>query len=134
MLSVRSLKQYDLIEFLTNKGFTITNTGEKVWQISHSGELPVYLHIGDTQIYFEVDLGNISSIASETLYFTLLDLNTEILPVSLGIDTSNSEDPRLVLVESRELENLDDNELLAVFAALEIATDKVEAVISEFIQ
>jgi hypothetical protein len=61
-------------------------------------------------------------------------LNTEILPVSIGINSTNASDPRLVLVESRETENLDDNEMLNVFTALEIAVDKVEGVLKEYLK
>jgi hypothetical protein len=61
----------------------------------------------------------------------VLDLNTEIQPVSAGIDTSNPDDVRLVLVESREASTLDDNELLAVFDAMELAVDRLEVLIQE---
>ena len=66
------------------------------------------------------------------LYFKLLDVNTEILPVSVGINTTNG-DNRLVLVESREYEHLDDNEILSVFDAFELAVDKIEALLTEFV-
>jgi len=61
-------------------------------------------------------------------------LNTEILPVSIGIDTTDESDPRLVLVESRECVNMDRSELLSVFDALEIAVDKIEGLLSEFVK
>ena len=74
-----------------------------------------------------------SGVASELLYFKLLDLNTEILPVSVGIDLTKEDDPRLVLVESREVSNLDENELLSVFNAFELACDRVETVLADFV-
>ena len=80
---------------------------------------------------FEIYLifGNRSQ--SKDFYFKLLDLNTEILPVSLGINSANPDDPRLVLVESREISNLDENEVLSVFDSLELATDKVEELLQK---
>ncbi|MEY3897008.1 MAG: hypothetical protein RLZZ214_2529, partial [Verrucomicrobiota bacterium] len=57
-------------------------------------------------------------------------LNTEILPVSAGLDTSHPEDRRLVLVESRETGDLSDQELLAVFDALELAVDRVTEILA----
>ena len=66
-----------------------------MFRVSREDELPVFVKVDDKNIYFEVDLGNISEIASKELYFKLLDLNTEILPVSFGINNSHSEDPRL---------------------------------------
>ena len=85
------------------------------------------------QIYFELDLGNIDAIVSQELLLALLVLNTEILPISVGLDTSNLEDRRLVLVESRETGELNDQELLAVFDALELAVDRVTELLSPYL-
>ena len=48
--------------------------------------------------------------------------------MSFGINNTNPEDPHLVLVESRETEDLDAHELLSVFDALELAVDRAEAI------
>ena len=61
-------------------------------------------------------------------------MNTEILPVSFAVNNSNPDDPHLVLVESRITVDLSDQELLAVFDALELATDKAEAVIADYVE
>ncbi|MGD9201738.1 MAG: CesT family type III secretion system chaperone, partial [Chitinispirillia bacterium] len=114
--------------------FFIEEITEKVLQVNRSGEQPVFITKSGNSIYFSLDLGGISEIGSKELYFKLLDLNTEILPVSIGIDTTDESDHRLVLVESRECSNLDRNELLSVFDALEIAEDKVESTLAEFIK
>ena len=106
----------------------------KVLKVKRTGEIPVYMNVEESVIFFQVDLGNVSKIAGDDLYFRLLDLNTEILPVSIGISTTNTSDPRLVLIESREISNLDDNEILSVFAALELAVDKVEEMLSEYLK
>jgi len=115
-----------LPHFLELNGFEVDDLGNDVLRVQREEELPVFLKITDTQIYYEVDLGNISEIVTEELLLKLLDLNTEILPVSLGLDTTNPDDPRLVLVESRETNDMNDNELLSVFDALELAVDRTE--------
>jgi len=132
-VAVKSLKNQSLIEFLQDNEFVVEQIADTVITARRLEELPVFISVGDERLFFEVDLGNISAVASQEVYFEILDLNTEILPVSLGIDTTNPEDPRLVLVESRETANLDNNELLAVLDAMEIATDKAEAVLSKYI-
>ena len=133
MKSVKiAIKQENtLSNFLESNGFTVEELGNDIYRVQRDEELPVFLKISDEQIYFEVDLGNISSIAGENLYFNLLDLNTEILPVSFGINNCNAADPRLVLVESRESGDLCANELLSVFDALELAIDKAEKLLSQ---
>lgn len=128
-LAVNVHRKATLENLLIEQDFQIEALTENVLKVTKADELPVFLQVNEGQIYFEVDLGNIAEIADKQLYFDLLDLNTEILPVSIGINNTNPEDPRLVLVESRETENLDDNEVLNVFSALELAVDKVSEVL-----
>jgi uncharacterized protein YjfI (DUF2170 family) len=122
-------KKEEFSRFLSLNGFDVEDLNNDIFRVSRENELPVFVKVDDKNIYFEVDLGNVSEIASQELYFKLLDLNTEILPVSFGINNSNTEDPRLVLVESRETSDLNDDELLSVFDALELAVDKAEALL-----
>lgn len=122
-------KKEEFSRFLSLNGFDVEDLGNDIFRVSRENELPVFVKVDDKNIYFEVDLGNISEIANKELYFKLLDLNTEILPVSFGINNTNTEDPRLVLIESRETGDLNDDEVLSVFDALELAVDKAEALL-----
>ncbi len=128
-IAIRSTKKANLLEFLELREFLVQDLGEGIYKVTRDDELPVFLRIGDGNIFFEVDLGNIDAIANQDLYFKLLDLNTEILPVSLGIDSSNRDDPRLVLVERRETGDLCDEEILCVFDSLELAVDRAAEVL-----
>lgn len=127
-----SLKE-DLASFLGFNGFTVEDLGDNLFRVERDGELPVFVSLDGRRLYFEIDLGNISAIANQQLYHDLLDLNTEILPVSLGLNRSNPDDPRLVLIESREADNLDSNELLSVFTALELAVDRSEELLANYL-
>ena len=122
---IKLQREDELARFLESNGFTVEELTNDVFRVQRDDELPVFLKVDDKQIYFELDLGNIESILSQDLLLSLLALNTEILPVSAGLDTSNPDDRRLVLVESRETSDLNDQELLAVFDALELAVDRV---------
>ncbi len=128
-----SLKE-DLVSFLEFNGFTVETLEENICRVERDGELPVFINLEDGHLYFEIDLGNVSSVATEKLYHDLLDLNTEILPVAFGLNRANPDDPRLVLVESREAENLDSNELLCVFTSLELAVDRAENLLSDYLK
>ena len=127
---IKTQREDELARFLESNGFTVEELSNDVFRIQREDELPVFLKVDDKQIYFEVDLGNIEAILSQDLLLSLLALNTEILPVSAGLDTTNAEDRRLVLVESREISDLSDQELLAVFDALELAVDRVTELLS----
>ena len=130
---VTSAQKEDLATFLKLNGFEVENLGENLYRVERDGELPVFLNVDSGQLYFEIDLGDITAVANEKLYHDLLDLNTEIQPVAFGLNRANPNDPRLVLVESREAENLDSNELLSVFTALELAVDRAEALLGTYL-
>ena len=130
---VRNVQSTSLKDFLLGNEFFVEQITDSVLQVTRSGEAPVFINDNGLSLYFSVDLGSMKEMDSKELYFALLDLNTEILPVSVGIDTTEKDDPRLVLVESRETASLDQNELLSVFDAFEIAVDKVEETIAPFI-
>lgn len=139
-IPIKSHKQEPLPQFLENHGFSVeiveTTTPEAVQVIraQRHNELPVFLHASGNQIFFETDLGNIDAFADVSLLADLLELNTEILPASIGFDCSNPADRRLVLVESRETGDLSDEELLAVFDAFELATDRVRDLLAPKLQ
>jgi hypothetical protein len=133
-VTIASRREADLIPFLKMNGYTVEEVNQNIMKVSRDEELAVFISVNEGNMYFELDLGNISAFADIDLYFKLLDLNTEILPVSFGINNSHPDDPRLVLVESRETGDLSDQELLAVFDALELAVDKAETLLSEYIK
>lgn len=127
---IRSVRSIGLEEFLQSHDYIMTEIKNDVILISRS-DLAIYLKSDKGILFFEVEIGNISKERTIELYEDLLDLNTEILPVSIGIDKTATNDPRLVLVESRESANLDENELLSVLQTMEIAVAKVELVLKK---
>jgi hypothetical protein len=131
---IKLKREEELPRFLESHGFTVEELDHSVMRIERDDELPVFLKVGDQQIFFEVDLGNIDEIISSELLLSLLALNTEILPVSVGLDTTDTADRRLVLVESRETADLSDQEFLSVFDALELAVDRVTNLLSSSIK
>jgi hypothetical protein len=127
---IKTESQEELIHFLLNNNFAIEELGNDIYLVSREDEMPVFLKVDADTLFFEVDLGHLNDFKVENLQFKLLDLNTEILPVSFGINNTNPEDPRLVLLESRQTGSLNDHELLGVFDALELAVDRAEALIA----
>lgn len=130
-ISVAIRKAATLEEFLELNGFSVEDLGGGNYSVTREDELAVMLNVTEGIMRFQVDICPTSTIDSKELYHKFLDLNTEVLPVSFGIDSTNASDPRLVLSESRLLSDLNDDELLCVFAALELATDRAEEVLTE---
>ena len=127
---IKTESQEELTHFLLNNNFAIEDLGNDIYLVSREDEMPVFLKVDEDTLFFEVDLGHLNDFEVENLQFKLLDLNTEILPVSFGINNTNPEDPRLVLLESRQTRSLNDHELLGVFDALELAVDRAETLIA----
>ena len=113
------------------RGFSVENLGGGDYSITRDGELPVMVNVTEGVMRFQVELCPTSAIDSRDMYFKLLDLNTEVLPVSFGIDSTNQTSPSLVIVESRLVSDLSDEELLGVFDTLELATDRAEALLTD---
>ena len=137
-IKVSSTTNLDLLSFLTSHGFNVELLSEQVFKVNKNDELPVFLSHNDGVLYFEVDIGPLNSMLDSqdgglnTFFLTqLLDMNTDILPVSFAINSTNPNDQRLVLVESRIVGDLSDEEILSVFTALELATDKIERVLTK---
>jgi hypothetical protein len=131
---IATRRDADLTTFLQMNGYLVEHLDHEILKVTRDSELPVFISTANSTMYFEVDLGNVASFADKGLYFKLLDMNTEVLPVSFAINNSNPADPRLVLVESRETGDLSDHEILAVFDALELATDRAEALLAEYMK
>ena len=130
---VSTQRSDSLVEFLNLHEFIVTELDSGVLQVVRGDELPVFLHVDDKTLHFEVDLGNVSSVAGMELYEALLDANTSIQPVCFALNSTNPEDPRLIITESRLVVDLCDQEILGVFDALELAAETAEAILSPFL-
>ena len=105
--------------FLSDQGYNITDQGAVL--LLENDELNIGGLITGEQIEFVIDLCGINVLDQNKLqeiYEQILDENTEILPSSFGIDSGDTKDKRLVLVDSLAIENLDGNELLLALDAL----------------
>jgi hypothetical protein len=131
---IHSTRSDTLLDFLQIKGMEVESIETNIYRVVRNGELPVFLNIGDEVLSFEFDLGSIAEIQGEALYKALLECNTQIQPVSFGLDNTNPADPRLVLLESRVIGDLSDSEVLSVFDALELATDQAESLLATYLK
>ena len=131
---IHSTRSDTLLDFLQIKGMEVESIETNIYRVVRNGELPLFLNIGDEVLSFEVDLGSIAEIQGEALYKALLECNTQVQPVSFGLDNTNPEDPRLVLLESRVIGDLSDSEVLSVFDALELATDQAESLLATYLK
>ena len=137
-LRINIKQQVDWIEFLENLEYEVKEVSSKVGEeksqvycISKVDEVDIFIYLDEKNIFFEIDLGDVTHLDNKDFYYQLLDLNTQILPVSLGLDTNSVEANRLILIESREIENFDSNEFLTVLESLQLASLKVQVILEE---
>ena len=129
---VRSTDHCPMGDFLQSHDYVITEIKEGIYKVSRDF-IEVFLSVDERNIFFQLEVGDLGQYEDLAIYRDLLDLNTEILPVSLGIDTTSSASPRLLILESRETENIDENEILSVFESMEIALFKVEKILAKYV-
>jgi hypothetical protein len=105
-----------IVAFLRDHGYNVMEKpGEDLLIVRDDDGIPVYLMIDGEQTEFMLDLCGVSDLVAAKAveaYELILDENTEILPTCFGIDSTNPNDKRIVLVDSLAIENLDANELL----------------------
>ena len=112
----------DIISFVHEQGYTTTEQ-DPLLIIQDEDGLNIFAVIDDTQIEFMVDLCGVNDLDTsklEEIYAGILDQNTETLPCCFGIDSDESSNKRIVLVDSLATENLDDNELLLALDSLTV--------------
>ena len=112
----------DITVFLDEQGYSVI-TEDSILIIQDEDGLNIFAAVDDTQIEFMVDLCSVNDLDTsklEEIYGKILDQNTEILPTCFGIDSSESDDPHIVLVDSLATENMDANELLLALDSLAV--------------
>lgn len=112
----------DITVFLDDQGYSVIEQ-DSILIIQDEDELNIFAVVDDTQIEFMVDLCGVTELDTsklEEIYGKILDQNTEVLPTCFGIDSSDPDDKRIVLVDSLATENLDANELLLALDSLAV--------------
>ena len=107
-----------IIEFMEQEGYKIEEKqdGEVLVMTDEDG-FTIFAVMTDVQIEFMVDICGENDLQPDKLleaYRMLLKNNTEMLPTCYGIATTDPGNPRVVLVDSLALEDLDASELLSL--------------------
>ncbi len=114
--------QADITAFLKAQGYRTSEEGS-ILIIQDEDGLNIFAAVDESQIEFMVDLCSVNDLNATDIaeiYEKILDQNSEILPTCFGIDSTETDDKRIVLVDSLALENLDTNELLLSLDSLAV--------------
>ncbi|BDU49677.1 CesT family type III secretion system chaperone [Haliovirga abyssi] len=133
MVKIRKVEEKNLEEVLLENGYLVEKKeGIYFVKFKEFDAKAVMLEEGET-LFVQVDLVGVDDLHNDVaLYKKLLDLNTEILPVSIAIDSTDKGNQRLVINESLEIENLDENELLKVFDTIDMSFGKIFNLLKEY--
>jgi uncharacterized protein YjfI (DUF2170 family) len=125
-----------ITEFLEEEGYEVEEKQDgEVLVVTDEDGFTIFAVVTDMQIEFMVDICGESDLKSGSLldaYRMILDQNTEILPTCYGIDTTDPENARIVLVDSLALENLDANELQLSLSSLAQNTINAVEILSPY--
>lgn len=125
----------DLIDVLSENGYVAEEINGVYFVPLKSGKYQLTMIEKGKTLVIQVSLIRLIHLKDEkSLYKKLLDLNTEILPISIAIDSTRFAYEKLVLNESLETLNLDENELMKVFEVIERNIAKVEKIIEKYIK
>ena len=125
-----------ITDFLEQEGYEVEEQQDgEVMVVTDEDGFTIFAVVTDVQIEFMVDICGEGDLKPDKLleaYRMLLDQNTEVLPTCYGIDTTEPENPRLVLVDSLALENLDANELKLSLSSLAQNTINAVDILSSY--
>lgn len=125
-----------ITEFLELEGYEVEEQQDgEVLVVTDEDGFTIFAVVTDMQVEFMVDICGEDDLKSDDVlkaYRMLLDQNTEILPTCYGIDTTDPSDPRIVLVDSLALENLDANELQLSLSSLAQNTINAVEILSPY--
>ncbi len=127
-ITIRSTTQQPLTEFLENHDYLVETLKDNILAVKNIGGPSIYIALENLDqaatLYFELSLGELGNLRQNAaVLYKLLDLNSEIAPVSVAI---NSQANQLCLVERLEGENLDSNEILSVLESMGLACLRVQ--------
>lgn len=115
-----------LAEFLEDQGYIVEEINPQIWRVSPLGGASIYIAAEEETLYFELILGGVGSLAQNArILYQLLDLNSEIAPAGIAIN-STQEPAQLCLVGRLENRNLDSNELLGMLECLGLTCLRVQ--------
>jgi len=125
-----------ITEFLEQEGYEVDEQQDgEVLIVTDEDGFTIFAVVTDLQIELMVDICAESDLQPDKIleaYRMLLDQNTEILPTCYGIDTTEGENARIVLVDSLALENLDANELQLSLSSLAQNTINAVEILSPY--
>ncbi|MCD6334434.1 MAG: YbjN domain-containing protein [Candidatus Latescibacteria bacterium] len=140
-ISVRTTTDQNLIEFLGDQEYEVTEAGAEggltVYAVRRSEEeQPVFMWRTDGLLAFRAVLGADDNIPEEkrsAFYRKALDVNTEIKPLAVGLDTES--DPAIFVVEAAlTYTNLDASEVLSLLNAFDVHLETVvNPILEEFL-
>ena len=128
--------QAEITAYLNAQGYSTEEDGA-ILIIRDEDGLNIFAVVDESQIEFLVNLCSVNDLNTTDIaeiYERILDQNTEILPTCFGIDSTDADDKRIVLVDSLALENLDTNELLLSLDSLAVNVITAHDLLSSYLK
>jgi hypothetical protein len=118
----------DIESYLLKMGVAYEDLGGDIWRLHHDRIENLMVSLAGPIVVFRLKIMDVPSSGRETLYETLLRLNTtELFHCAFGIEGT-----AVVLTGALAIENMDFNEFQAVVDDIEMAASKQYPVLSKF--
>jgi len=116
-----------LEEVLLTYGYLCEHQNENINLVSLKNiDVKLIIIEQEGKLYFQLDILGVEDLEDDVkLYKELLNLNYEIVPLSVAIDKTEEENQILILNTALEGENLDENELIKTIHNFEDSVEKI---------
>ena len=118
----------DIESYLLKMGVSYDDLGNDIWRVRKDGIDNLMVSLAGPIVVFRLKVMDVPIAQRETLFETLLRLNTtELFHCAFGIEAN-----AIILAGALELENMDFNEFQAVIDDIELAVSKQYPALSKF--
>lgn len=122
-----------LLTWLGEEGWQVTPLPAGMLDLTDERGTRLTLALTEDSIHFQAEAGQVPTALARHIYRELLALNTQILPLSIGLDRGSRDTHRLLILESRDRSILGREELGVVLRAYQSAVDAAKALIADLL-
>lgn len=123
----------DLEDFLYKRSYEVEKINSNYYFKLKNTDFIVKLHEEDGTLFISTDIEKMKNLLdSKELYKELLKINSQILPISVAIDFSLENEEKLIVNDSLETINLDENEIVKVLDTFEKEIENIKSIIEKY--
>ncbi|MBI1292687.1 AAA domain-containing protein [bacterium] len=123
----------ELHAWLSEEGWGIGELGGGRLELYDNSDTRLVISMMPEALYFQSEAGQVPPAVARHIYRELLALNTQILPLSIGLDRGSAEMHRLLVLESRDRSIMSREELSTILRAFHSAVQATRSLVRDLL-